>query len=100
LLPLDLKYNREAPVQDLFAYHAPDGDFICHDPENFLFRTDSGDVKWIPVKGDTTGVFSGKTLLEDIFPPYGRYWEKTALMIVSGMYALPEWRATQRRLPP
>jgi len=85
LLPLDLKYNREAPVQDLFAYHAPDGAFTCHDPENFLFSTDSGDVKWIPVKGDTTGVFSGKSLMEGyLYLPYQSEREQTALLNVSG----------------
>ncbi|MGV8139890.1 MAG: prolyl oligopeptidase family serine peptidase [Mangrovibacterium sp.] len=85
LLPLDLKYNREAPVRDLFAYNVPDGDFICHDPENFLFSTDSGDMKWIPVKGDTTGVFSGKSLMEGyLYLPYQSEREQTALLNVSG----------------
>ncbi len=85
LLPLELKYGREALVQDPLAYQLFNGSFTYPDTQNKGFSQGGKTINWAPVEVDSAGNFAGESLAEGyLYLFYESDEEKKALINVSG----------------
>ncbi len=86
LLPLDLKYGREALVQDQLTYQLFSNTFTYPTDENLAFHTNNGEkIEWKAIEADTSGNFAGEELSEGyLYLSYNSDTERIALLNISG----------------
>lgn len=84
-LPLDLKYGREALVQDPLAYQLFDNGFSYPSSDKSTFLSDGQNIAWHSIHTDTSGAFAGESLSEGyLYFSYNSDTEKVALLHASG----------------